>query len=96
MKNKYAVQFAGKTFTRTTARTYTHMVVAKQDPATHLEWAKHASDVQKEIDKINEAVEAGRYDVYHSQGWCSRLDLAQKLVGSLGMGWRDAQIVEVK
>ena len=43
-KTKYAVQFAGQTFTRTTARTYSHIVVAKPSSAKAMHWATVCTD----------------------------------------------------
>lgn len=43
-KTKYVVEFAGQTFTRTTARTYSHIVVAKPSKAKALYWASVCED----------------------------------------------------
>ena len=93
MKTKYAVQFAGQTFTRTTARTYSHIVVAKRDANTAMRWAERNGE--QYVNEVQAKINDGVYDKYQLQGFCGDFYLAQKLAGSLGSAWTDAQIVAI-
>jgi len=89
-KTKYAVEFAGQTFTRTTARTYSHIVVAKNSKAKALHWASVCTDVNAQY-MVDHAL--GKAPVY---SWQTPEDIAKYVakgnaILAIGMDAHQAQ-----
>lgn len=99
LMNKLIATFQGRTFTRTTHRSYSHLVVGRIDKANDVAcarwWAKSdPAHMNKCLQQIEEREAAGYYEEFHAVCWCGRPDLAQKAAHGR-RGWSDLHIVPV-